>query len=251
MSRFSSRSNDIEIMDDLAMGGPVLTQTLDQLSVINRLLGGDGVTLSAIKKICKGIHRKDLITIADLGCGGGDSLRKLAEWGRKEGRNLQILGFDANPNTITYAKEKSAAYPEIVYETLDCFSDSFRSRQFDLIICSLFLHHFETPVLMNWIPQLVRQTNIGLVINDLHRHWLAYYSFRLITWLLRASHMIRHDGSLSVLKGFSKSDISNLLKKCNFTQATMAWKWAFRWQVIIPSPNAPKNSLDTNRITSS
>lgn len=45
------RSEDIEIMDDLDMSGDLLIDTLDQLAIINKWLGGNKITIDGIKTL--------------------------------------------------------------------------------------------------------------------------------------------------------------------------------------------------------
>ena len=83
MTDLTHRSQEIEIMDDLLCQGEVVHQTLRELEFINRWLGGNAVTLEAFQHLAKG-HEKETLIIADLGCGGGDMLKMLADWGRKK-----------------------------------------------------------------------------------------------------------------------------------------------------------------------
>ncbi len=53
MTRFDRRSENIEIMDDLQCAGEVVNQTLRELETVNRLLGGNDVTLSAVQELLK------------------------------------------------------------------------------------------------------------------------------------------------------------------------------------------------------
>jgi SAM-dependent methyltransferase len=96
MNRFAQRSAEIEIMDDLDCQGPVVDQTLRELEFINRWLGGNAVTLQGVQQL---IHdHSGKISIADLGCGGGDMLKLIAEFGRRKGIPMQLTGIDANPH---------------------------------------------------------------------------------------------------------------------------------------------------------
>ena len=70
-SRFKSRSEEIELMDDLSSDGPVIEQTLRELEIINRWLGGNYVTINAIHKLTNS-SKKETWRIVDIGCGGGD-----------------------------------------------------------------------------------------------------------------------------------------------------------------------------------
>ena len=71
-----------------------------------------------------------------------------------------------------------------------------------------------------------------MVINDLHRHPLAYYSIRLLTQLFSKSPMVKNDGPLSVLRSFQRKELSYLIKTTGFHSFEIEWKWAFRWRVI-------------------
>ena len=143
MPDFSKRSNAIEIMDDLDCQGEVVHQTLRELEFINRWLGGNAITLNAVK-LMMAHSNKTNITIADLGCGGGDMLKMLAQWGRKSNIKLQLIGFDANPHIVEFAKKNCAFFPEISFEAMDIFSADFASRKFEIILGTLFFHHFES-----------------------------------------------------------------------------------------------------------
>jgi len=76
------RRNDIEIMDDLDMSGELLIGALDKLTIINKWLGGNQLTLNGVRKLIKNLDKSKEITIVDLGCGGGDILRVLADYAR-------------------------------------------------------------------------------------------------------------------------------------------------------------------------
>jgi hypothetical protein len=76
---------------------------------------------------------------------------------------------------------------------------------------------------------------VGIVVNDLHRHWLAYHAIKILTRLFSKSAMVKYDAPLSVLRGFTRGELADILKKAGIVQYTLKWKWAFRWQIIIRS----------------
>ena len=80
MPDFTQRSNEPEMMDDFSLGHEIINPIMDELEVVNTLLGGYGVFFDAFKKL----KIKNGMTISDWGCGGGDSLRALADWARKK-----------------------------------------------------------------------------------------------------------------------------------------------------------------------
>ncbi len=228
---FSNRSSGIEIMDDLNCNGEVVHQTLRELEFINKWLGGNAVTLDAVEKLTTGLKNTTL-SIADLGCGSGDMLRLLSDWASKRQIKLQLTGIDANPHIISFARTRCADHPEITFEAVDIFSDEFKKRKFDIVLGTLFYHHFDSDHLIRFFSQLKQQARIGIVINDIHRHWLAYYSIKYLTQLFSHSSMVKFDAPLSVLRAFKRNELENIMTNSGMRHYTLKWKWAFRWQTI-------------------
>jgi len=231
MPDFRYRSSEDEMMDDFSLGHEIIDPIMDELEVVNKLLGGYDVFFNAFKKI--GI--KNGMCISDWGCGGGDSLRMIAKWARKRNLKISLVGVDATESAIEYAMEKSTDFPEISYILADVMSDQLLPNQFDIVISSLFTHHFTDP---NWISLIQKMDSCAssyVVINDLHRHWFAYHSIGLITAVFSRSEMVKHDSKLSVLRSFKRYEIDQMLKKGGFKQYSIQWMWAFRWQVCIES----------------
>lgn len=233
--RFRARSVAEEVMDDLNCEGEVVYQTLRELDVINQWLGGNAVTLSAIKKLLTTIPTQHPLSIADLGCGSGEMLRIIARLGQHQNRSVTLYGFDANPNITTYATSHSANHKNIFFEATNVFDAAFQNQTFDIIIATLFTHHFTDQQLTDLFRAWKQQARVGIIINDIHRHPLAYYSIKLITQLFSKSAMVKYDAPLSVLRAFKKSELQKMLSTAGIKQYTLNWRWAFRWQLIIPA----------------
>jgi hypothetical protein len=225
------RTDKEELMDDFSIGGDLLRDTLDKLENINRWLGGNKVTLYGLKSILEKHPKEKEISIIDVGCGHGDILRDVAKFGRKHQYKFKLIGIDANPTAIEYANELSLAYPELTFETQDIFSEDFKKRKVDVVLATLFLHHFKEPVLVSFLKNTLKQTKIGIVVNDLHRHKLAYYLFMLLSIFI-SNKMIIEDGLTSVLRGFKRRDLQRISNKID-SKSTISWKWAFRFLWII------------------
>ena len=220
-------------MDDFSLHGRELRATLDEIARINQLLGGNKVTLNGIKRIVKKANTSKPIVIADIGCGNGDMLRMLANYGLKNNLNFKLIGIDANAFTINYAKTLSNEYSNMEYLCLDIFSEDFSAFQYDIVLCTLTLHHFTNEQLLNIITIFNNNASMGIVINDLQRSKLAYKLFKIISMLFSLSKMSREDGLISILRGFKKKELEEFSKKLNLKNYTINWKWAFRYQWII------------------
>jgi 2-polyprenyl-3-methyl-5-hydroxy-6-metoxy-1,4-benzoquinol methylase len=231
MSRFATRSYEKELMDDLECDGPELRQTLRELKTVNQLLGGNYVTTNGIKQLLKGTGQKS-VTIADIGCGGGDMIRVMADWAKKNKLNCHFVGIDANPNIIQMASENLRDLENVTFQTTNVFDLDFQERPVDLITCTLFTHHFTDEELVIMLKAFRQKTRIGMIINDLHRHPIAYYSIKLLTRIFSRSNMVKHDGHLSVQRSFRKKEIYNILEKSGWNDCNISWNWAFRWQIL-------------------
>lgn len=223
MISLQTRSAELEIMDDLDCHGEVVDQTLRELEIINRLLGGDHVTIDGIRKL---VSKTDL-TIADFGCGGGDLARKIVDWGKKKGFDLHLTGIDANPHIIAFAKKH---YPEISFLAQNVFDNT---TTYDIITATLFVHHFDDNELIELFRSMKAHSRIGVVINDIHRHSLSYYSIKWLTKLFSKSDMVKFDAPLSVRRAFKKRELIEILAKAGIKNYQLKWKWAFRYQLII------------------
>ena len=216
-------------MDDLEISGPVVVQTLKELNTINRRLGGNAISISALKKMVR--SQSDFL-LADLGCGGGDIMKTMASWSRIEGKNATFVGIDANPHIISYAEKNTSEFSEIAYQSINIFSEEFKKQAFDVIHCCLFLHHFSKDQLIQLFSHFKRKAKMGVIVNDLHRHPLAYWSISFLTYLFSKSSMVRNDAAVSVARGFKKAELEEILQKAGISDYSLSWKWAFRWKLV-------------------
>jgi 2-polyprenyl-3-methyl-5-hydroxy-6-metoxy-1,4-benzoquinol methylase len=229
---FAKRSTAVEIMDNLACEGEVVNQTLRELDFINHWLGGNAVTVNAVNHVLKKIPKEKEITIADLGCGSGEMLRLLALKLKKQNRNTNFIGVDANANIVEYAIHQSTGYANVSFFADNILEDRFQQKQFDVVLATLFFHHFETDDLIKILKQLKQQTNF-IIINDIHRHPLAYYSIKWLTQLFSKSAMVKFDAPLSVLRSFTHAEWTDILQQADLVDYKIRWRWAFRWQIVI------------------
>jgi 2-polyprenyl-3-methyl-5-hydroxy-6-metoxy-1,4-benzoquinol methylase len=227
------RTEETEIMDDFSLEGAELINALDQIAKINQLLGGNKLILHGLKQLPVKINSSQPVTIADIGCGNGDMLRMLAQYGKKQGYNFKLIGLDANAFTINYAKSLSKEYPNIEYCCMDIFSADFKHFKYDIALCTLTLHHFSNKQIEDILDLLHNNAATGVIINDLHRSKVAYRLFEMICVIFNLNSMSREDGLVSILRGFKKNELESFSRKLNLKNYTINWKWAFRYQWII------------------
>lgn len=229
MIDLKNRSNDPEIMDDLALDNPALYQTLRELDVINTWLGGNAISSHAYKKLT---YQEQNVVLMDMGCGSGSLLQGFARWSEKKSINFCGIGIDANPHIVNYADQHNTVPNRISFEAKDVFDPSIYDRKIDIIHACLFTHHFDHDQLVWLFRQWKMAASKGVIINDLHRHPFAYYSIKWLTRLFSNSYMVKYDACLSVARGFSRKELMAILKEAGIEQYSLKWKWAFRWLLV-------------------
>lgn len=244
MPNLNQRSYEAELIDNLNLSNEALRQNLEELATINKWLGGNQLTLDGLEKILsksqytKFKNKNDptkgngVITIADIGCGGGDMLKLMANWAKKRGLKADFIGIDANQFMIDFAKKRTSDFENINYLKEDAFSEKLQNFKIDIATLTLFCHHFTENQLIDLFTNLRKNCALGIIINDLHRHWFAYYSICWLTSLFSKSYLVKNDARLSVWRGFHKNELVDILQKAGFKNFTVKWKWAFRWEVV-------------------
>jgi len=227
------RTDTPEIMDDFTLEGEVLREALDKITKINRFLGGNSLTLNGVKELILTVPKSKLITIVDVGCGNGDMLRVLSNYGKENNYSFNLIGIDANAFTVNHAKKLSESYSNITFKCEDIFELDFSQLKCDIILCTLTLHHFKNEEIESLLTTFYANSKLGIVINDLHRSRLAYRLFQIICFLFQLNSMSREDGLTSILRGFKKPELVTFSKKLDFKKYIIQWKWAFRYQWII------------------
>lgn len=222
-------------MDDLLLAGEDMHQTLEELEVINNLLGGHKVVLNALEKLIAK-HNNNLpqpLHIADIGCGGGDTLLSIAKWAKKKNIAVKLTGVDANDYIVQVAQKRCSGFSNIQLEQHDVFSQDFAQHKYDVLVCSLFCHHFTDEQLVKMFEQLHQQAQVAVIINDLHRHWFAYHSIKWLTTLFSKSYLVKNDGPLSVWRAFKRDELKQLVQQAGIQNYSLRWMWAFRWQLLL------------------
>jgi 2-polyprenyl-3-methyl-5-hydroxy-6-metoxy-1,4-benzoquinol methylase len=206
-----------------------MSQTLKELNFINTWLGGHAITMNGIKQLTNGNGK---LTICEIGCGGGDNLFVIHKWCKQNKIPADFIGIDMNAECIAFAQMQ---YPQLTCQWIcsDYEEIHFNEKKPNIIFSSLFCHHFTDEQLIIMLRWLKQNSRDGFFINDLHRHWLAYYLIKGLTKIFSKSRLIKNDAPLSVARGFKKKEIVKLFDAAVIKNFNIKWKWAFRWLLTV------------------
>ncbi len=225
----STRSYEKELLDNDDIPYTDLLINLRELNTVNTFLGGHNITCKGVDHFINSIPASSL-TIAEIGCGGGDNLFAIKKHLAKKQRKAKLTGVDIKRECIAYAQESG---PEIEWICSDYRTVKWSGDKPDVIFSSLFCHHFTDDELVAQMQWLKVNSRVGFFINDLHRHALAYYSIKIITKLFSRSYLVKNDAPLSVKRGFKKSEWVKILSDAGIKNYRIKWQWAFRYLICV------------------
>jgi SAM-dependent methyltransferase len=223
------RGHGVERMDVEAVSDTDLARCLRDLERVNVASLGHRPTLAWLDRVARGRSR---ISVLDVGSGGGDMLRRIWRWGRRRGIATELTGLDVNPAVTQAATARTPAEMAIRFETADIF-DYPRARAHDVILSALFAHPLDDAAVPRFLRWMEDRAAIGWMVNDLHRHPVPYHGLRLAFAALPVHRFVRHDGPVSVQRGFSRADLLRSAEAADLGsgEVELTWWFPFRWRL--------------------
>lgn len=225
------RAEAPEFMDDFASGGAELREALRHLRLLNRLFAAAAPTVHGVRRLWLKADRPRRLSILDVGAGSGDVNRQLLQWADAEQVELRITLVDLTEEACEEAGQLFRNEPRIQVMRGDLFT--LTEACADIITGTQFIHHFAAEELPTVVHSMLNASRIGVVINDIHRHWIPWTAVWLTTRVVSSNRYIWHDGPLSVAKGFRAEDWDRLQKALGLTDMYYAWRPLFRYAVVI------------------
>ena len=203
---FDKRSTELERIDTGDYTPAEYKTFLREIAFINRRFGDK----RALRKtLLDEIDSSDLreFSVLDVGCGSGELLRIIADFADSTGRAATLTGLDLNPISSTTTQTLSRDYAAIATVQGDALRLPFADNSFDYSISSLFFHHLLDDQIVDVLGEMSRVSRRGVVVIDLHRDPVAYVGYKILCLVFRISELVRHDGSLSIKKGFRVDEL--------------------------------------------
>jgi len=227
MIKLNHRSDAKECIDDPQVDAWDLRQTYNQVKSINVYTLGYWPTMSAVGYFLARYGRNQKIKILDIGCGDGETLRRIDDYARHKNFSLELTGVDLNREVISAAI--AATRPKINFIHGDILGN-YSGETYDLIISSLTMHHLTNQEIERLLPWMSDHARIGWFISDLHRHKFAYYFIKFFNKLCGFNQLVCHDAPLSVARSFRHQDWIDLLTQAgiNLDHIKISWYPNFR-----------------------
>lgn len=196
-----TRRRGIEFLDDPRTDPAVRERSLRDVRRSNTLLGGARAVLSELSRVLPTLGAR--CVLLDVGTGLADIPRAARARARERGVTLLAFGVD-----------EAETLARVSARTLDgCACADVRRLPFpdasvDVVTCSQLLHHFDENEIPLVLRELDRVASHCVIVSDIRRSWLAAFGFWLVAWPLGFHRVTRHDGFVSVLRGFTSSELA-------------------------------------------
>lgn len=206
------RRHTPELMDDPLVSPERMADGLRFIEWVNRWLGGTRAFLSHVERFSARWERGRPITFLDVGTGAADLPRALAAWGRERGHDVRVIALDLSAPVLAYAHQACRGNDRVALLRGNALALPFADRSVDYVCSSMFFHHLSDDQIVAVLRCYDRVARRGILVNDLLRRVRAYLWIRLIA-PFSGSDLVRHDGPVSVLRGFRVGEADALAQK--------------------------------------
>lgn len=204
--------NDLELIDRPDVDPAELRQEMETLENANRRLGAHILMLESVRRLL-GSRPPDVLRVLDLGTGLADIPRALVTWARRNGLPIVVTAVDGNPKIMDFAHAACRDWPEINLELRDLRTLPYAPDSFDIVLCSLALHHFSAADTVAILRRMRELASCGYIASDLRRNWLAITTTRLVTMLLFNRRAFRRDAVLSCRAAFTLQELRTIAQQ--------------------------------------
>lgn len=190
----------------------------------NVLFGGRRAVMRVLRPLFDDIVRESGdAKLLDVGTGLADLPWRAREIARRRGLRLYTIGVDGVAALAVVARRRLNAAL-----CADALSLPLADHSVDIVLCSQLLHHFDQAHALQLIAELDRVARRRVVISDLRRSWLAAAGFWLASVVLRFHPITRHDGTVSVLRGFTEGELGGMVVAATGVQAAIRRRLGYR-----------------------
>lgn len=225
-----------ELMDAADLEPTRHRVALKGLERVNRLSRTANVISKAIRNHCNH-ERKRPIRILDLACGGGDVTLAVSQQLLAAGMPVAVEGWDRSETAISYAAQRSIERITNRYGTSTRHVRFYqhdvlnldRDSEFDVVMCTLFMHHLPTETAVQLLTKMHRAARQLVLVDDLRRTRVGYRLAQLGCHLLTRSSIVHVDGPLSVRAAFTESELRNLSQQAHLPEPHITRHWPQRF----------------------
>jgi 2-polyprenyl-3-methyl-5-hydroxy-6-metoxy-1,4-benzoquinol methylase len=221
----------VELLDHPGNSDEEVRGNLQDIERLNRLCGGARTVLLHLSRMITE-RSQTRLTILDIATGGADIPRTICRWARQRKLTVTVEAMDRSHQVLAAAAEWSAGYPEIRLRQEEAPPLPYPDHSFDYVLCSLFFHHLTEAQGIHLLREMRRVARHGLIVNDLMRSRRARLLTGIATRLLSGNRLTRHDGPMSVLRGFRPEELLHMATEAGLGDVSVSLHPWFRIALV-------------------
>ena len=226
------RSGAPELMDLADYDAAELAANLRDIRRVNALLGGTSTVLRHLPGLLVARPPDRPVTLLDLATGSADIPVAISRWARNHGRAIAITASDASDDMLAIAAAHVGGDPTITLARHDARAVPLPDGAFDVVVCSLSLHHFPPDEAVQVLREMDRLAKLGFILNDLRRGHVGYAAAWAASRLTTRNRLTRNDAPLSVRRAYTPMELADLLRRAGITGATISTHPWFRMAAV-------------------
>ena len=213
---------------DQDLGTPAeISASLRDLRWFNRWFGGLSTTRRMLESVTRSTGRTRF-ALLEVASGDGYLMHTIAGQLGREGIQLDVTLLDRKPSHLP----ANGSMPKV---SADALRLPFRESAFDLVSCSLFLHHLALEEAREFAREALRVCRIAVLVHDLIRHpfhlALAYAGAPLYR-----SRITRHDAPASVWQAYTVPEVTNCFRAAGAAEVSASEQFLYRMGVVAQKP---------------
>jgi ubiquinone/menaquinone biosynthesis C-methylase UbiE len=221
-----------ELLDQAGHDPAELTANLQDIRTVNRLAGGVATVLRHLPGLLSQIPHGRPVEILDLATGCGDIPLSLAAWADRQYRPLHLTVTDRSPEILAEARRTLAGVPGVTFTVCDARAVPMPDRSFDVVLCSLSLHHFAPGEAVQVLREMDRLARTGFILNDIRRCLAGFVAAWGASRVATRNRLTRHDMPLSVLRAYTPNELRALLRQAGIHDALVTTHPLFRMAAV-------------------
>jgi ubiquinone/menaquinone biosynthesis C-methylase UbiE len=236
-----------ELLDSDAATPAEVQQTLADLRRINRWFGGISTTRRMLEKV---LARRCPTLVGPGEACPERSRRGPTEWGfSQDHTEITLLDVGAGSGDVSLTAARQIQTQAQVRVTLmdrmpahlprngtgtvagDVLALPFLDNSFDLVTCSLLIHHLEREQIVKFVNDALRVARVAVLLNDLRREpihlALMYAGYPLF------GRLTLHDGIASVRRAYTPHELKSILGGTDAAAVEMENHYLYRMGIIV------------------